>query len=39
MISTASGRYQQQPGVMRVLDDKHPAERQVADVDGVFLEP
>ena len=31
-------RYQQQPWVMRILDHQHPAQRQVADVDGVFLE-
>ena len=31
-------RHQQQPGVMRVLDHQHLAQRQVADVDGVFLE-
>src|SRR5882757_6381799 len=34
-----AARHQQQPRVMRVLDDQHPAQRQVADVDGVFLEP
>src|SRR5664279_4610787 len=31
-------RYQQQPWVMRILDHQHTAQRQVADVDGVFLE-
>ena len=31
-------RHQQQPGVMRILDDQHAAQRQVADVDGIFLE-
>ena len=35
---TVPAQHQQQPGVMRVLDDQHPAQRQVADVDGVFLE-
>src|SRR6185295_14637843 len=32
-------RHQQQPWVMRVLDDKHAAQREIADVDGVLLEP
>ena len=33
-----AARHQQQPRVMGVLDHQHPAQRQVADVDGVFLE-
>src|SRR6202035_3411356 len=37
-FSARPPRHQQQPGVMRVLDDQHSAERQVADVDGVFLD-
>ena len=30
-------RHQQQPGVVRILDDKHAAQRQIPDVDGIFL--
>ena len=32
-------RHQQQPGIMRVLDDEHTAERQVADVTDPFALP
>ena len=31
-------RHQQQPGIMSILDDEHAGQRQIADVDGVFLE-
>src|SRR6185295_14340044 len=36
--STLPPRHQEQPGVMRVLDDQHLAQRQVADIDRVFFE-
>src|SRR3984885_14813125 len=32
-------RHQQQPRIMRILDDEHAAQRQVANVDGIFVEP